>query len=68
VRFLPTGGVSTTNAGDYLRLPSVLAVGGSWMVAPNLISAGRFEDVTRLTREAVDLVSTVRGSHVNPSN
>jgi 2-dehydro-3-deoxyphosphogluconate aldolase/(4S)-4-hydroxy-2-oxoglutarate aldolase len=67
VRFLPTGGISTSNAGDYLRLPPVLAVGGSWMVAPDLIAAGRFQDITRLTREAVELVSVVRGSLANPS-
>ncbi|BBH70335.1 ketohydroxyglutarate aldolase [Actinoplanes sp. OR16] len=32
VRFVPTGGITAANAGDYLALPSVLAVGGSWMV------------------------------------
>ncbi|MET7966283.1 bifunctional 4-hydroxy-2-oxoglutarate aldolase/2-dehydro-3-deoxy-phosphogluconate aldolase [Micromonospora sp. NPDC005305] len=34
VDFIPTGGVSSENLADYLRLPSVPAVGGSWMVAP----------------------------------
>jgi 2-dehydro-3-deoxyphosphogluconate aldolase/(4S)-4-hydroxy-2-oxoglutarate aldolase len=67
VRFLPTGGISTTNAGDYLRLPPVLAVGGSWMVALDLITAGRFDEISRLTREAVDLVSAVRGAPANPT-
>ncbi|MEU4556926.1 bifunctional 4-hydroxy-2-oxoglutarate aldolase/2-dehydro-3-deoxy-phosphogluconate aldolase [Actinoplanes sp. NPDC023936] len=32
MRFVPTGGITAANAGDYLALPSVLAVGGSWMV------------------------------------
>jgi len=53
VRFVPTGGVSAANAPDYLALPSVAAVGGSWMVAPELIRAGDFAAVTRLTAEAV---------------
>jgi 2-dehydro-3-deoxyphosphogluconate aldolase/(4S)-4-hydroxy-2-oxoglutarate aldolase len=53
VRFVPTGGVSAANAADYLAVPSVAAVGGSWMVAPELIRAGDFTAVTRLTAEAV---------------
>lgn len=32
VRFVPTGGITASNAGNYLALPQVLAVGGSWMV------------------------------------
>ncbi|MEU8242523.1 bifunctional 4-hydroxy-2-oxoglutarate aldolase/2-dehydro-3-deoxy-phosphogluconate aldolase [Actinoplanes missouriensis] len=32
MRFVPTGGITAANAGEYLALPSVLAVGGSWMV------------------------------------
>jgi 2-dehydro-3-deoxyphosphogluconate aldolase / (4S)-4-hydroxy-2-oxoglutarate aldolase len=55
VRFVPTGGVSAANAADYLALPSVAAIGGSWMVAPELIRAGDFDAVTRLTAEAVAL-------------
>ena len=35
VRFIPTGGISAANAARYLALPSVAAVGGSWMVAPD---------------------------------
>lgn len=54
VRFVPTGGVSPANMADYLSLPSVLAVGGSWMVAPRLLSERDFDAITRLTREAVD--------------
>jgi 2-dehydro-3-deoxyphosphogluconate aldolase/(4S)-4-hydroxy-2-oxoglutarate aldolase len=55
VRWIPTGGVSGANAAAYLALPSVAAVGGSWMVASELIAAGDFASVTRLTREAVRL-------------
>ena len=35
------------------RMPSVLAVGGSWMVAPELIAAGAWDEISRLTAEAV---------------
>jgi len=55
VRWIPTGGVSAANAASYLALPSVAAVGGSWMVAPELIAARDFPTVTHLAREAVRL-------------
>ncbi|PRZ09532.1 2-dehydro-3-deoxyphosphogluconate aldolase/(4S)-4-hydroxy-2-oxoglutarate aldolase [Isoptericola sp. CG 20/1183] len=56
VRFVPTGGVSAANLGEYLTLAPVLAVGGSWMVAKRLVDAGEWDQITRLTAEAVDLV------------
>jgi len=59
VRFVPTGGISAANAASYLALPSVAAVGGSWMVAPELIAARDFAAVTRLTREALVLAAEV---------
>jgi 2-dehydro-3-deoxyphosphogluconate aldolase/(4S)-4-hydroxy-2-oxoglutarate aldolase len=54
-RFVPTGGLNAENAAPYLELPEVLAIGGSWMVAPALLSAGHWDDVERLTREALAL-------------
>lgn len=57
VRFVPTGGVSVGNLSSYLSVPSVLAVGGSWMVAPALVAAGDFDEISRLTAEAVALVT-----------
>jgi 2-dehydro-3-deoxyphosphogluconate aldolase/(4S)-4-hydroxy-2-oxoglutarate aldolase len=54
-RFVPTGGLNAENAKSYLELPEVLAIGGSWMVAPALLSAGRWDDVEHLTREALAL-------------
>jgi 2-dehydro-3-deoxyphosphogluconate aldolase/(4S)-4-hydroxy-2-oxoglutarate aldolase len=39
LRFIPTGGISPENLQDYLALPSVVAVGGSWMVSASLVSA-----------------------------
>lgn len=61
VRLVPTGGVSAENLASYLRLPSVLAVGGSWMVAPKLLSANRYDEVQRLARQAVEIVAQARG-------
>lgn len=58
VSFVPTGGVGPGNLGDYLSIPSVVAVGGSWMVAKDLVVAGKFEEITHLTRDAVALANT----------
>jgi len=55
IRFVPTGGISAANASDYLSLASVVAVGGSWMVAQKLIDAGEFESIISLTQEAVEV-------------
>ncbi|WP_110668898.1 bifunctional 4-hydroxy-2-oxoglutarate aldolase/2-dehydro-3-deoxy-phosphogluconate aldolase [Salinicola halophilus] len=51
-QFCPTGGVTVDNAEDYLALPNVMCVGGSWMVAKSLIDAEDWEGITRVTREA----------------
>jgi 2-dehydro-3-deoxyphosphogluconate aldolase/(4S)-4-hydroxy-2-oxoglutarate aldolase len=58
VRFVPTGGISASNAPTYLAEPSVLAVGGSWMVAPSLLARQAWDAVTRLAAEAVALART----------
>jgi 2-dehydro-3-deoxyphosphogluconate aldolase / (4S)-4-hydroxy-2-oxoglutarate aldolase len=44
--FMPSGGVSLDNLGDYLSLSCVPAVSGSWMVEPALLRAGRWDEVT----------------------
>ena len=54
-RFVPTGGLSADNAAGYLALPQVVAIGGSWMVAPSLLRAGDWSEVERLTAEALAL-------------
>ena len=53
VKFIPTGGVDMKNMGAYLAFDKVFAVGGSWMVKPELIGEGRFDEVARMAREAV---------------
>jgi 2-dehydro-3-deoxyphosphogluconate aldolase/(4S)-4-hydroxy-2-oxoglutarate aldolase len=45
VAFVPTGGISPKNAPDYLALPNVLAVGGSWIAPQDLIAAGDWEAI-----------------------
>lgn len=60
VRFIPTGGISPANAGEYLAHPSVPAAGGSWMVAASLISGGRFDEIEQLAADAVALAARLR--------
>jgi 2-dehydro-3-deoxyphosphogluconate aldolase/(4S)-4-hydroxy-2-oxoglutarate aldolase len=56
LRFIPTGGISAANLKNYLAFGAVLACGGSWMVEPSLIRGGRYDEITRLCREAALLV------------
>jgi len=53
VRFVPTGGINRGNMLQYLERPSVIAIGGSWMVEKKLISAQDWLRIEELTREAV---------------
>lgn len=46
VRFVPTGGITADLAPSYLAHPAVAAVGGSWMVPPDLLAAGRWDEVS----------------------
>lgn len=55
VRFVPTGGINAETAASYFALPAVLACGGSWLVKPELLRTGRFDEVERLAREAARL-------------
>jgi 2-dehydro-3-deoxyphosphogluconate aldolase/(4S)-4-hydroxy-2-oxoglutarate aldolase len=54
-RFCPTGGVSAKNAPDYLALPNVACVGGSWVAPAEAIRAGDWGRITALAREAAAL-------------
>ena len=58
ITFMPTGGISVKNALDYLALPQVLAIGGSWMAPQNLIDNGEFDTSVTLTREAVEVCAS----------
>ena len=53
--FCPTGGVTAKNAPDYLALPNVLCVGGSWVAEASLLNEGRWDEVRRLATEASKL-------------
>jgi 2-dehydro-3-deoxyphosphogluconate aldolase/(4S)-4-hydroxy-2-oxoglutarate aldolase len=61
VQFIPTGGITAANLPRYLALPNVAACGGSWMAKEGMISAGKFAEITSLSRQARAIVRQVRG-------
>jgi len=60
VSFVPTGGVNEKNAADYWKFEKVIAVGGSWVAPDKLIAEQNFEEITRRTKDAVELMKSVR--------
>jgi 2-dehydro-3-deoxyphosphogluconate aldolase/(4S)-4-hydroxy-2-oxoglutarate aldolase len=64
LKFIPTGGIDEKNLLSYLRLPSVMACGGSWMVRHDLIASGQLDTIRDLTRTAVQTMLGFRLRHV----
>lgn len=64
LKFMPTGGISAANIGSYLAFDKIVACGGSWMVPPEMVSAGEFDKITNLCREAVSAVHGFTLMHV----
>jgi 2-dehydro-3-deoxyphosphogluconate aldolase/(4S)-4-hydroxy-2-oxoglutarate aldolase len=61
-KFCPTGGVNAKNAADYLALPNVVCVGGSWVAPAEAVRAGDWDRITRLAREAAALRGPAAGA------
>lgn len=64
VEFMPTGGINAKNLTTYLDFPKIIACGGSYMVSDALLKEGRFDEIERLTREAVNTMLGFELSHV----
>jgi 2-dehydro-3-deoxyphosphogluconate aldolase/(4S)-4-hydroxy-2-oxoglutarate aldolase len=58
LQFVPTGGVSAENAGDYLALKNVIAVGGSWVATQADVDSGDWEGISRKARAALSAISS----------
>lgn len=52
VLFCPTGGISLRSAPEFLALPNVACVGGSWLAPRELVASANWPEITRLAREA----------------
>jgi 2-dehydro-3-deoxyphosphogluconate aldolase/(4S)-4-hydroxy-2-oxoglutarate aldolase len=55
IRFCPTGGVSLQNASEFLALPNVVCVGGSWLVPADAMAQGDWAKITQLAADSVAL-------------
>jgi 2-dehydro-3-deoxyphosphogluconate aldolase/(4S)-4-hydroxy-2-oxoglutarate aldolase len=53
VRFMPTGGISADNAADYLALPNVSGVGGSWVTPKALLAKKDFAAIAEIAKDAL---------------
>ena len=60
VAFVPTGGIGPHNLSEYLRLPQVVACGGSWLAKPQVLAAGAFDEVREFAAEAVAIAADAR--------
>jgi 2-dehydro-3-deoxyphosphogluconate aldolase/(4S)-4-hydroxy-2-oxoglutarate aldolase len=57
VRFMPTGGITEDTAADWLALPNVVAVGGTWIATPSDVADGRFDRIAAKARSAALLAT-----------
>lgn len=64
LRWMPTGGVSEKNLLDYLKFDKIIACGGTWMVKKDLIAAHNWDEIERLTRQAVQTMFGFKVTHI----
>ena len=60
VKFVPTGGINAANLPDYLALPQVAAIGGSWMAERKLVAEKQWAKITALTAEAMKVIAATQ--------
>ncbi|MFI3237428.1 MAG: bifunctional 4-hydroxy-2-oxoglutarate aldolase/2-dehydro-3-deoxy-phosphogluconate aldolase [Lachnospiraceae bacterium] len=64
MKFMPTGGINAKNINSYLAFDKIIACGGSWMVASDLVAAGEYDKIKALTTEAVMTMLGFELAHV----
>ncbi|MDE7478645.1 MAG: bifunctional 4-hydroxy-2-oxoglutarate aldolase/2-dehydro-3-deoxy-phosphogluconate aldolase [Lachnospiraceae bacterium] len=64
MKFMPTGGISEKNICEYLAFDKIIACGGSWMVKKELVAAGKYDEIQRLTEEAVRIMLGFELRHI----
>lgn len=64
LRWMPTGGVNEKNLLDYIKFNKIVACGGTWMVKKDLIEAENWDEIERLTRQAVQTMLGLRVDHI----
>lgn len=64
VKFMPTGGITAENLVEYLNFNRIIACGGSWMVSKEMLTAGEFDKIKKLTKEAVEKMLGFSLTHI----
>ena len=59
-KIMPTGGISLKNLADYVKNPVIAACGGSYMVTADLIDGGKWDEITDLCKQSVEIVKAAR--------
>ena len=59
-KVMPTGGISLKNLADYVKNPVIAACGGSYMVTADLIDGGKWDEITELCKQSVEIVKAAR--------
>jgi 2-dehydro-3-deoxyphosphogluconate aldolase/(4S)-4-hydroxy-2-oxoglutarate aldolase len=62
VRYVPTGGITPANVAEYLAVPFVAAVGGTWLATPDVVAAGEWETIRGLAADAAAMVRRARSA------
>jgi 2-dehydro-3-deoxyphosphogluconate aldolase / (4S)-4-hydroxy-2-oxoglutarate aldolase len=60
VKFIPTGGITAATLPNYLAVPQVAAIGGSWMAERKLVAEKAWDKITALTAEAMKIIATAK--------
>jgi 2-dehydro-3-deoxyphosphogluconate aldolase / (4S)-4-hydroxy-2-oxoglutarate aldolase len=60
VKFIPTGGITAATLPDYLAIPQVAAIGGSWMAERKLVAEKNWKQITSLTSEAMKIIAAAK--------
>lgn len=63
-KWMCTGGVNAKNVNTYLANPQIIAVGGTWMCKSDKIKAGAWDEITAMSREAVDVMLGLELGHI----
>jgi 2-dehydro-3-deoxyphosphogluconate aldolase/(4S)-4-hydroxy-2-oxoglutarate aldolase len=68
VKFVPTGGINATNLPDYLALPQVAAIGGSWMAERKLVTEKAWSKITALTAGAMKIITRTQAKRIRENS
>lgn len=61
IKFIPTGGVTLDNLGEYVKIPNVIAVGGTFLAPKEMIETEKYEDITAICQKATAIIKTAGG-------